>query len=181
MDVPITHIIGTAALIGLVISVALAYQIIVDYIEANVLEAQLEQIAEYVSMNLVNLISLTEFAYGDLSSPTVMTKILNLPEDLNERPYLIRLVNESGNCYVEAKLVTRSDISARSPIPLNSTRARLTITTEETISEISNIFPEGTITLSTTVYGGNPKIVIWCWKYDSNTIYAGLGVQAGGT
>ena len=181
MDVPITHIIGTVALIGLVISVALAYGIIVDYIEANVLKSQVKQIAEYVSMNLVNLISLTEFAYGDLSSPTVMTKTLELPEDLNENPYLVRLVNESGNCYVEVKLITRSDISARSPVPLNSTRAHITIATEETINGINSIFPDETITLFTTVYGGNPNIIIWCWKYDSDTIYAGLGIQAGGT
>lgn len=180
MDVPITHIIGTAALIGLVISISLAYWIIVDYVEVNVLRAQLEQIAEYVSMNLVNLISLTEFAYGDLSSPTIMIKTLNLPENLNEKPYLIKLIIEGGKCYVKAELAARKDIYAKSPIPLNSTRAHVIIATEENISEISGIFPEETIRISAIIYGGNPSIVVWCWKYDSDTMYAGLGVRAGG-
>jgi hypothetical protein len=180
MDVPITHIIGTAALIGLVISVALAYTIIVDYVEANVLKPQLKQIAEYVSMNIVNLISLTEFAYGESPSSTVVTKTLKIPRNLNEKAYLVRLVNEGGNCYVEVKLVARGDIYATSPIPLNSTRARVTIAaTEEKINEvISGGFPDNTITLTTTVYSGNLNILIWCWK--NGTIYAGLGIRVGG-
>ena len=180
MDVPISHILGTAALIGLVISAALAYQIIVGYVETNVLKSQLKQTAEYVSMNLVNLISLTEFAYGGLSTPSVMIKTLNLPKDLSEKPYLVRLVNESGKCYIKVELVTRSDLYAKSPIPLNSTNARITIATEDVITRITADFPDDTITLSSVVYGGNPNIVVWCWKNTSDLIYAGLGSLTGG-
>ncbi len=175
MDVPIAHIIGTAALIALVISITLAYQIVVDYVETNVLKAQLKQVAEYVSMNLVNLITLTEFAYGDLSTLTVMTKSLNLPEDLGGNPYRIRLINEEGNCYVQAELVIRTDLTAESPIPLNSTKTRVIIVT----SEIQ--LPDSSIVPSNMVYGGNPNIIVWCWKNSSSSMCAGIGVKMGGS
>lgn len=180
MDVTITHIVGTAALAGLIISAVLAYQIIVGYVEANVLNAQLEHVAEYVSASLVNLISLTEFAYGDLSSPTVMTKNLNLPAALDEKPYLVRIINETGDCYVKAELAARSDVWAKALIPLSSTKAHVTLATEETLSYIKTIFPDEAITIAPAVYGGNPKTVVWCWKNGSHTIYAGLGVRSGG-
>ena len=175
MDVPIAHIIGTAALIALVMSVTLAYQIIVGFVETNVLKAQLKQVAEYASMNLVNLITLTEFAYGDISTLTVMTKSLKLPEDLGGNPYRVRLVNEGGNYYVQAELVTRTDLTAKSPLPLNSTKTSVIIVTDEIQ------LPDSSVTPSNVVYGGNPNIVVWCWKNSSNSMCAGIGVRAGGS
>lgn len=175
MDVPITHIIGTVALISLVISVALAYQIIVGFVETKVLEAQLKQTAEYVSTNLVNLISLTEFAYGEVSSSTVMIKILKLPPDLSGNPYLVRLVSENGKPYVEVELITQSNLSARSPIPLNSTRTYVIIVTHEVW------LPDNTVRPTNVVYGGNPNAVVWCWKNTSISMCAGIGVLTGGT
>jgi len=175
MDVPIAHIIGTAALIALVISVTLAYQIVVDYVETNVLKAQLKQIAEYVSMNLVNIITLTEFAYGDVSTSTVMSKSLKLPKDISGKTYRVRLVNEGGNCYVQAELITRTDLTAKSSIPLNSAKTRVIIVT----GEIQ--LPDDSITPSSVVYGGNPNIVVWCWKNSSSSMCAGIGLRTGGS
>jgi len=174
MDVPIEHIVGTAALIGLVISAALAYKTILGYVETSILQAQLRQIAEYISMNIVNLISLAEFAYGNASTLTVMVKVLKLPTDLAGEAYLVRLVCEGGDCYVQVELTMRSGLSTRLPINLSSTGTRVIFITGEVQ------LPDHTIKPSNAVYGGNPNAVVWCWKNGSDSTCVGIGVWMGG-
>lgn len=176
VHVSIQHIIGTAALIGLAISVALAYQIIVGYVETSVLQSQLNQTAEYVSMSMANIISLTEFTYGILSTGTV-TKRLSLPADLSGKTYIIRLVNESGRYIVRVEIAGRSNLYATSPILVNSTATPILILTEETVQKFENIrLSDERVKPQTYVYGGNPNIVIWCEKI-GDVIYAGLGLR----
>lgn len=171
VDVSVSHIIGTAALIGLVISVALAYQIIVGYVENNVFQSQLKQTAEYVSMNIANQISLTEFTYGILSTGTV-TKKLDLPKDLSGKTYVVRLISESGNYYVEAQLTQRRELTARAPIPIHSTTTPVEII--DNITKLpENGLTDSRVTVVTEVYGGDPNIVIWCERLDK--LYIGLG------
>ncbi|MEM2169421.1 MAG: hypothetical protein QW186_06425 [Candidatus Bathyarchaeia archaeon] len=175
----IQHIIGTAALIGLAISAALAYQITVGYIETSVLQSQLNQTAEYVSMSMANMISLTEFTYGILSTGTVI-KRLSLPVDLSGKTYIIRLVKEVGRYRVRVEIDGRSDLYATSPILVNSTATSILILTDETIQEFENIrLSDESVKPKTYVYGGNPNIVIWCEKI-GDVIYAGLGLREPG-
>jgi hypothetical protein len=174
MDIPIAHIVGTAALIGLVISATLAYKTILGYVEAIILQAQLRQIAEYVSMNIVNLISLAEFAYGNASTLTVMIKVLKLPTDLAGEAYLVKLVCEDGDYYVQVELAMRSGLSTRLPINLSSTGTHVIFVTEEVQLPDHNIKP------SSVVYGGNPNAVVWCWKNGSDSMCVGVGVWMGG-
>jgi len=179
MDVPLKHVIGTVALIGLVIAVGLAYTVITSYIEAEAARKQLEEITEFVSLNLVEIISLVNFANY---TGNIQMKIINLPADLGGKAYLIRLVNETGQeCQVQAQLVTRNDVSAKSPIPLSSSEAKIKLITdsEGTLKvgegEIKQIFYSG------TVYGGDHDIVVWAKKVYSTeeaevSTWAGIGL-----
>lgn len=181
VHVSIQHIIGTAALIGLAISAALAYQIIVGYVETSVLQSQLKQTAEYVSMSIANMISLTEFTYGILSTGTV-TKRLSLPADLSGKTYIVRLVGEGGRYSVRVEISSRSDLYATSPILVNSTATSMLILTDETVQEFENRnirLSDESVRPQTYVYGGNPNIVIWCEKI-GGVIYAGLGLRGSG-
>ncbi|MDI9619630.1 MAG: hypothetical protein QFX33_02235 [Candidatus Nezhaarchaeota archaeon] len=177
MHVPITHVIGTAALILLTVSVALAYQVIVGYVEANVLQSQLSQVAEYASASVADLVGLTEFTYGVLSTGTV-TKALRLPEDLSGKAYIVRLVEDQGVWYVEAKLVIRGDLSARAPLPLSSASTPVYVVTDPSEVQLSNVDVE----VRGEVHGGDPNAVVWCEKVYRDGVerlYAGLGRLGG--
>lgn len=174
MDIPLKHIVGTVALIGLVIAVGLSYTVITSYIEAEVTRKELEQITEHVSLNLVEIISLVNFANY---TGNIQMKIIKIPEDLGGKAYLVRLINEAGQgCFVEAQLVTRNDIIARSPIPVNSTKTQLKLVTfEEGILQVRGESLKA-IHYSGTVYGGAHDVVVWGKKENFNVTLAGLGL-----
>lgn len=186
VHVSIQHIIGTIALIGLALSAALAYQIIIGYIEVNVLQSQMNQTAEYVSMSIANIISLTEFTYGILPVGGTITKRLNLPADLSGKNYIVRLVNESGKYYVYVEISGKSDLYAKSPIPVNSTTTPIIMVTEKMIRDGSIRLLDGRfVNLSDDdvkpqayIYGGNPNAVVWCEKRE-DVLYVGLGLRRG--
>jgi hypothetical protein len=174
MDIPLKHVVGTVALIALVIAVGLSYTIITSYIEAEVARTQLEQIAEHVSLNLVEIVSLVNFA--NYTGNTQM-KIIKLPTDLGGKAYMIRLVNETGQgCYVKAQLATRNDVTASSPVPINSSETQLRLITSEegTLKvrgeELKEIYYSG------MVYGGDHDIVVWGLKVSLNVTWAGIGL-----
>ncbi|MEM2497793.1 MAG: hypothetical protein QXR81_05420 [Candidatus Nezhaarchaeales archaeon] len=158
MEVSIQHVIGTIALAALTISVALAFQVVVGYVEVNVLKTQLNQVAEYVSLNIASLVSLTEFAYGELYTWTV-TKDLNLPTDLSGKSYLVKIIEEDGVYYVQVELAVRKSLNAKSPIPLNLTRTLLYIVTDSNFT-----ITDGTIKPCSEIYGGDTKALVWCEK-----------------
>jgi hypothetical protein len=183
MDVPLKHVIGTVALIGLVIAISLSYTIITSYIEGDVARNKLNQIAEYVSLNLVEMISLTSFA--NTSDIYAQIKILNLPSDLAGKAYMIQLINATNKnqgCYVQTQLVTRKDLTAKAPIPINSTKTQVKIVTEMEGDLRVRGQTEKRVYPSGMVYGGSREIVVWGLKISLNTTNIGIGLwkSAGG-
>lgn len=185
VHVSIQHIIGTVALIGLTVSVALAYYIIIGYVEESVIRTQLSQVAEYTSMSITSIISLTDFAYGTLPTGEVVSKRLNLPATISGKPYNITILSENDGYYVHVSIIGRSNLYARSPIVVSPTQKRIIIFTGGAPPIIGpNIEPRAWI------YGGNPNAAVWCLKVieiviangsstEVETIYAGLGLQRG--
>jgi len=177
MDIPLKHVIGTIALIGLIIAAGLSYTIIISFIEADVNKKQLNQIAEHVALNLVEIISLVTFAnYSDIYA---QMKILKLPSDLGGKAYTIQLINETSQnqgYYVQTQLVTRKDITAKSPIPLNSTQTQLKLITNEDGTIPVRGEDTKIIQYSGTVYGGTHDVVVWGWKESLWTTRAGIGL-----
>ncbi|MEM2321415.1 MAG: hypothetical protein QXS79_06015 [Candidatus Bathyarchaeia archaeon] len=186
VHVSLQHIIGTVALIGLAVSLALAYQIVVGYVEGNVIKTQLSQIAEYTSMSITNIISLTDFVYGMLSETEAVSKHLNLPAAINGKPYNLSILEMDGGYHVRVSIIGRNDLYAESPIALGSTQRRIMVIFTGGSSSIAG--PD--IEPRAWVYGGNPNTVVWCRKVietimknnesaEVETIYAGLGIQRG--
>lgn len=191
MDVPIKHVIGTIALIGLVIAVGLSYSIITSYIEADVIRKQLEQISEHVALNLVEIVSLVNFANFVKDRP--MMKILDLPSDLGGKAYIIKLVKVEGTDqikghYVQAQLATREDVYARSSLPLNATQSQIVLITDTT-GKLPVTGEDKIIEYSGSVYGGTQEIrdktglvieqryvVVWGLKVNATLTLAGIGV-----
>ena len=174
VHVSIQHIIGTAALLVLVLSLAYAYQIVVTSVQISAIRTQAGQVAEYVAQSVSDVVSLTEFAYGALSSGTV-SKSLKLPADLSGKPYLVKLESHDGGYYVVVEVSGLSDLRARSPIPLKNTTAVVRIVADEDL----NLF-DWDVKPKPYVYGGNPKAVVWCEKRleeGGYVILVGLGVR----
>ncbi|MEM2464187.1 MAG: hypothetical protein QXL85_01045 [Candidatus Bathyarchaeia archaeon] len=170
VHVSIQHIIGTVALIGLAVSVALAYQIVIGYVEENAIRAQLGQAAEYVSMNIANIVSLADFTYGMFSPQKTVSKRLNLPAAIGRKPYKLAIVGRGGEYYVRVEVAGREDLYAESPILVSPTWRIRVFTAGGDEPSDTRINPQE------RVYGGNPNVVVWCEKMGDGTIYIGLGL-----
>lgn len=172
MHVPIQHIIGTIALIGLVISACLAYGIIASYFETGVYKQQLQQVADYVSLNIVEIANLANFTSLEFTSNNTLVKAIDLPLDIGSKAYAVELMNSYGqNLYnVTAYLLSQKDIRATSLMPFASARCLLETTAQTFI--VNN--GQAIVTSSPIIYGGNNNAVVWAWKGSGN-LTAGLG------
>jgi len=117
LDISLKHIIGTVALLGLVISIGLSYAIITSYVETDVKKQQLGQIGEYVSLNLVEITNLVRLAN---SSDSPMIKTIDLPFDLAGRAYVIQILcSVEEGYYVHCYLVSQTNVFSDSFLPFN--------------------------------------------------------------
>ena len=198
MEVPLQHVVGTIALIALVAAAGISYQVFASYIEANVYKTQLGQIAESIASNLIEVISLADFG-GTVTTNQTLIRTINLPTSLNERAYLVRVVNISEvgtgeKYYVQAELVTRKDIYARALIPVSS-NSNIILYTEGfadyningTVTFLVRGGKGGLVRPFGSLYGGasnfqDSYFVVWSWKYqtDPPIIYAGIGIWSSG-
>lgn len=178
MNIPINHVIGTTALIGLVIAAGLSYTMITSYIETDLVKQQLGHITEHVALNIVEIVNLVNFANQSTNEP--MVKVLNLPVDVGEKAYLVKIVNETETgCYVVGQLVVRSDVTAKAPIPLSTNQSQIVLKTDETETAPLPI-KGGTLGVIQwwnvgEVHGGH-KIVVWGLKESGSVTWAGIGV-----
>ncbi|MEM0253075.1 MAG: hypothetical protein QXK78_00705 [Candidatus Bathyarchaeia archaeon] len=165
MDVILKHIIGTLALIGLVITVGLAYTTTASYVEMEVAKVQLKQIAEHVSLNLIEVISLVSFA----NYPSRQIKGIDLPTDIGGKAYMVKLMVKEGKCYVRAELATE----------VTYTESLIPIKPDEDIkflTEVEFIQGENGEIYSGIIYGGNSNTFVWAELMRPNgEIIAGLG------
>lgn len=159
MNIPIQHIIGTAALISLVISASLVYYIFTSAAETDIKKQQLSQITENTALNLAEMINLVTFANYTYEP---MIRIMHLPVDLSGSTYTIELVNETsqGKGYlIRANLTSNQHITASSFLPSNSVE-NLRIYTDSTTRQMTAGIQGTTIICSNVVYGKS-GIVVW--------------------
>ncbi|MEM1900591.1 MAG: hypothetical protein QW335_03840 [Candidatus Nezhaarchaeales archaeon] len=178
VHVSIQHVIGTVALIGLVLSLASAYHIIVSSIEGEVIKTQLSQTAEYISMSLAHVISLTDFTYGVLDTTYPVTKHLVLPKTVSGKPYNFTILRSDGGYYVYVEVISRSDLHAKSPITVKSEQ-RIVILTNDDLDLAESLLEDFEVKPRPWVSGGLTNVVVWCYK-SGDIIYAGLGIIEGG-
>lgn len=182
MHVPIQHIIGTVALIGLVISVGLAYTIETSSVQQDIAQQQLAQVSEVVALKIAEIVNLANFAnFGNFTRNDTMMMTLDLPLDLAGRAYAVQLMNGTTGdqgYYVNSYLVAQSTTSASATVPFNPAQGSVQLTTDA--ANASNLYwvETGTeaVTSSIVIYGGNSRAVVWVWKGEGNVTLAGLGV-----
>ncbi len=183
MDVPISHVIGSIALVLLTISVASYFIITYSHVQSDILKQQLREVGEYVQANLMEIIALVDFK--NFLEQYATFKILELPPDLSGYAYAVELTKDSENSpIISLYLVSRRDVSVSLKIPLNATVSNLIIhTVNDPWEPLSS--KGGVIKSSGRIYSGvrsnKEKVVVWGWVYEKlesgvNVIWAGIGV-----
>jgi hypothetical protein len=160
VQISIQHIIGTVALIGIVISASLFYNIFTSFVQDDSRRKELGQISENVALNIAEMINIVKFETFSSNYGNYTIKIIDLPTQVGGQPYKIQLVNVSGQMQVHSFLSTHESISANSTIPFNSGGSSIVLNTTSTIYHIKTGLDLVKIACSGMVYGKNGT-AIW--------------------
>ena len=182
MHVPIQHVIGTVALIALVITATLSFSIVSSDIEADVQEQQLRQISEKIASNIVELINIAKFSIFNYEP---LMRTMDLPTDVGGATYTVQLVDGTGEgkgYYVKANLVTNQHIAAESSIPLNYTgTTQITLQNQPATEQIPIGLHQTPINSNNIIYG-KPGSVVWAqanWDSPNNATITSIKVGLG--
>lgn len=182
VEISLQHIIGTVALISLVVSASLFYSIFTGSVQDNSREKQLGQISESVALNIEEMINLAKFSKY---STGYMVKTFDLPTAVGDQPYKVQLMNDSSKgVYVHVFLASQPSVHADSSVPYNSADIPIRAETTPATYKIEAGADNTTITCSGTIYGKSSSAV-WAnlnWTTTANTpelITIGLGWLSG--
>lgn len=165
VSVTISHVIGTTTLIVVFISVTMFYTMAYFSLQTEALAHQLQEVADYVSANLVDLVSLC------FISPTdqLLIKGLEMPENIGTDLYIVTLTNTTNPITQENLLVVRAFFNSRPSIYKESLLPWSTVKMWNG-TEISGLQP------SLSISSGASNIVAWALK-QGDEITVGLGVM----
>lgn len=181
VEVSIQHIIGTVALISIVISASLFYTIFTSFVQDDNRQKELGQISENVAMNIAEMINIVKFETFSSNFGNYTVKIIDLPTEVGGQPYKIQLINVLGQMQVHSFLSNRESISANSTIPFNSGGSSIVLNTTLTVYQIQTGVDNTKIDCSGMIYGKNGT-AIWAypvWNSETgnlpSTVTIGIG------
>ena len=124
--ISLQHIIGTVALIGLVISTGLFYTMFTGSVQIDSRQQELKQISQNVALNIEEMINLVKFETRSSDNSNYTVKILDLPTSIGGQTYKIQLID--GNpMMVHSFLATQTTASADSAVPYNTGGTSLSV------------------------------------------------------
>jgi len=175
LDVPVSHVIGTVALILLVASVASYFVMTVSHVHAEILRQQLKEVANYISANLMEIIALLHFI--DILYNTTMFKVINLPPDISGYLYVVEVGGEEAykkGAQIRLYLLSKSDVEVFLRLPLETVGTSIKLFTVND-GATSLLARNGLIRPSGRLYSSHNNIVVWGWKENATSIWAGIG------
>jgi len=169
VSVTISHVIGTTTLIMVFIAVTMFYTISYFSLQTETLARQLQEVTDYVSANLVDLVSLCFISPTDL----LLIKGLQMPENIGTYLYSVTLKNTTNSVTQERLLVIRAFFDSKPSICKESllpwsTEGKLKIWNGTGIDN-PRLQPRFSIS------SGASNIVAWALK-QGEEITVGLGV-----
>ncbi len=175
-SVVIPHIFGTIALLSMFFTVGTYYNGYFTQLNREAYQAQLGQVSEYISSNLIDLVVLSRLSDEDV----FLVKTIEVPLEIGNRFYRISL-KEMQSPYGEDTLNVVSELeslgvysTADLPWPKNpyiEIYSNQNITTK--YGERINLSYNITSNMAKT--GESKFLIVWCRKAD-NSITLGLGV-----
>jgi len=161
VDVVIPHVVGTVALISIFFIAGTYYANVYGFLRIEVEANKLEEIADHVASNIVDLVSLSYLITGD----SILNKTVTLPKGVGDDIYTVRILNFSDPVTGEILYVVRAyltldpSVYGDSELPWTS-GGRLSF--DPTASSIS---------------GGVENTIVWCRKTGENIV---IGFAMGG-
>ena len=168
----IPHVMGTAMLISLFFVISAYYAYSYSSIQNGVIASQLEEVANYVSSNIIDMVSLTTLSSED----QFLVKDLTVPKYIANNIYEITIerymepVTQEGVLRVRVYLVFQPSVYGVSYLPWSS---------EGNIAIFNGTDPGVPSYLSphTSVPSGYEEITIWSLKRGTN-VTIGLGIRS---
>ncbi len=175
VSVTLSHVIGTTALISIFIVTGIFYSISYSSFENQVIATHLEEVANHISSNVIDLVSLCLLNNQD----QLIVEEINVPEHINNHYYGITILQvkdpntQEWLFTVRTYLNSKTTIHGESHIPW-SAEGNLYLYNGTNSPEISHppFQPKVNVTSDTT------NIVTWCSRAGEK-ITIGLGVGEG--
>lgn len=167
VSVSISHILGTITLVLVFVGVTMFYTMTYFSLQDRTLSRQLQEAADYVSANLIDLVSLAQISATD----QFLVKSVSLPQNIGSDFFIIT-ISEEKNEVQQKQLLVKAFFSSRPTIQMESVLPWMTIGTwNETLPVNNNLGLTPKVFLSSST--SNPAV--WVWKQNS-TITTGLGI-----
>jgi hypothetical protein len=175
-SVVIPHIFGTIALLSMFFTVGTYYNGFFNQLNSEAYKAQLRQVSEYVSSNLIDLVVLSRLSSRDV----FLVKTIDVPSEIGNRFYRISLL-EVQSSYREDTLKVASELeslgiysTADLPWPKSS---YIDIYNNQSITTRYGDGLDISYNVTSNMANKNEhvQLVVWCQKID-NLIILGLGV-----
>lgn len=169
VEVSLQQVIGTVALIGLMVSVCLFYSVFTASVQQDGQEKQLQQISGTVALNAEEMINLVKFSKY---SQSCMVKVIDLPNAVNGQPYKVQLVSdpEKGSIYIHTFLANQPTIYANATIPLNSGNTAIVAETPETPYTFTAGIDNVKITCQGTIYAKSSTAIWTSLTWSDNAV-----------
>jgi len=169
VSVTISHVIGTTTLLMVFTAATMFYTISNFSLQRETLAMQLQEAADYVSSNLVDLVSLC------FISPTdqLLIKTLEMPENIGVNVYTVTLVEKTNPVTHEKLMIVKAHFDFRPSIYRESLLPWTTIKiwNGTSIGDLGRVEPKLSISSSAS------NMVIWALR-QAEEITVGLGVMS---
>jgi len=159
----VSHVIGTMALISIMILVGVAFSAVGSNSRGEAIESQLGDVAEYVASETMSLLSML-----NMTQNTTLIKNVSIPVSVGGQGYTIRFETESGYWEVTARLDAMPQSQRKANLPWKSVgQGSITIVTSGNIAggEAREF-----------LYSGASNPIVWCRQSRLGGVEVGLGV-----
>jgi hypothetical protein len=167
----IPHVLGTIALISIFLAMEAYYDGLYTKLSEEAYKAQLNQVAEHIASNLIDLVVVAQVA-----EEVFLVKKLEIPRLIADKPYNITIteMSKGEDVSLVSILLSRDRANIYAYVELPWTAEAISIYSDQAVDSPYNI------TLTTRLesiddLGGALSIVVWCWR-SGDSIVIGLGL-----
>lgn len=157
----VSHLIGTTMLLVIMLVVSFYFTNFGTVIGVKAVEKELNEVAEYIASNIIDMISLANASLSD----TLLLEI-DFPYEINGYGYSINVTKEIDHYIVATRIEHTTIVEGKAILPFTSSQ----IIYSSLDPGIDGI--EG----KNGLHSGTKKALIWCKKIGTE-IYFGFGVR----
>lgn len=163
----ISHIIGTVTLLVLFGIIGVYYTTSYSSLQSEIIASNLQGVADYVSSEIVDLVSLCSLSVGD----QLLIKKIKIPETIGKSIYNLTIIESEGLLKVLVSLSSDPSVYGDSILPWSTGSYLVVFNGTDPGIDNSRITP------MITILSVSNDPVVWCLKKDEGKMTFGLGVM----